>query len=382
MAPPPRIVTLVVDELSGVLPPFEVISPWWMEAGPVVNQAKLQFGIDITVVRLLDGERFPGGPVTYLVEADGVDADDLAPFAGHLSDDPRRPAYAEVGGVASLVDWADGELARTAIEREGPATQFRTWNLSCLIRVPTTDGELWLKAVPDFFAHEGDVMAALAAADPTLVPEVVAARPGTTLMKHAGDADGYAVGPDAHFESVARFHRAATSIDLTGLGSVPRFDLDALVASLSDLDRRHGQDLEVGERERMARLIDECGDRWRAAGPVDDALVHGDLHGGNLRLADDGPDVIIDWGDSAVTHPLFDLVVLDSYTPDWPSSATDRWLDLLGVGRSEWQAFRPLASMRQAIVYRGFCDSIEASERIYHINDIVPALRKGLSTLE
>lgn len=90
--------------------------------------------------------------------------------------------------------------------------------------------------------------------------------------------------------------------------------------------------------------------------------------------------MILDWGDATITHPLFELAVLDGYTPDWPVEATDRWLELLGVGRSEWQAFRPLAALRMAIIYRHLCDRIETSEQIYHLGDIVPAIRRGLRT--
>lgn len=364
-----------------MLPPFEVNSPWWMESGPVVDEAKNQFGLDVTVVRLLDGERFPGGPVSYLAEAPGVDADDLAPFAEPLGDDPRRASYAEIGGVAALIDWADSQLASAGAERTGPAIQVRTWNLSCLLRIPSTVGELWLKAVPDFFSHEAAVVQAVAEVDPTLVPEVVAARPGTMLMRSAGTSDGYGVGPDEHFAAVRRLHRAVRALDLDGLVSVPRLDVDGFAAALDDLVARHVRELDDDERAKLMTLADECRDRWRAAG-TELSLVHGDLHGGNLRLgADDCDAVILDWGDAVITHPLFDLSVLHSYSPDWPPVATDRWLELLGVGRPEWDAFSPLASIRLAIVYRSFCDHIEASEQIYHASDIVPAIRRGLEAL-
>lgn len=390
---PPRVVTLVVDEPRGVLPPFDVRSPWWMESGPIVAVAKRQLGLDITVVRLLDGEHFPGGPVTYLVEAPTVDPGRLRPFAGELVDDQRRPRYAEVGGLALLVDWVDQQLLRIGSERTGEPDQVRTWNLSCLLRIGSTIGPLWLKAVPEFFSHEGAVLRALAAIDPSLVPPVVAWEPGTTLMQKAGITDGYDAGPDPFFDAVARFHRAAAELDLTDLTSVPRFDRAALHQGIIDLADRHGRNLEPDERRRLDRLADESDDRWEAAGGLDMALVHGDLHGGNLRFFDDadlassgdgvrGDSVILDWGDATVTHPLFELAVLDGYTPGWPATATDRWLELIGVGRSEWQAFRPLAALRMAIVYRSLCDRIETSEQIYHRDDIVPAIRRGLTVFD
>lgn len=379
MSQRPRIVTLVVDDPRGTLPTIEIESPWWMESGPVVEAARSAFGVEVTVVRLLSGESFPGGPVTYLVEAPGVDAGLLRPWVGDLPDDPHRAPYARIGGVRSLVDWADEALDGRGLARSGPVEQIRTWNLSCLLRLPLVDGRpAWLKAVPAFFAHEPSVMQALAEIDSSLVPALLATAPGVTLMAEAGDHDGYEVGPDEHFDAVRRFHGARQQLDLGALTGVPRVGADEMVADLAGLHERHGHELDTDEQAQLAQLVGEGHDRWTAAG-LDPTLVHGDLHGGNLRLTTDGAATIIDWGDATVSHPLLDLAVLDSYTPHWNQTATERWLDLLGCDRAGWDAFRPLAAIRLAVVYRTFCDEIEASEQIYHRGDIVPAIRTGLS---
>lgn len=378
MVLPSRIVTLVVDDPRGTLPTFEVESPWWMESGPLVEAARLAFGVDVTIVRLLEGEAFPGGRVTYLVEAPGVDASLLARWQGELAEDAHRAAYAETGGIAALAEWADEALAEQGLQRRGPVEQVRTWNLSCLLRMRTTDGAvLWLKAVPDFFAHEPEVMSALAGVDNTLVPGLLASRRGVTLMREVGECDGYEVTPERHLEAVERFHVARRQLDLGGLATVPWFGPQQMANELLALAECHQAELSADENARLAALSDQVVDRWRAAG--DEAtLVHGDLHGGNLRLADEYPDAIIDWGDASITHPLFDLAVLDSYTPQWGSDTTDRWLETIGSEPAAWAAFRPLAAIRLAIVYQRFCNSIEASEQIYHRNDIVPAIRTGL----
>lgn len=384
MAPSPRIVTLVVDDPRGVLPVFEVESPWWMESGPVVEAARLAFGLEVSVLRLLSGDDFPGGPVTYLVEVPALlgefDRDSpLEPWAGEIEADPLRSAYAKPGGIAELTSWVDQALDGNGAQRRGSVEQVRTWNLSCLLRVRLTDGAiLWLKAVPSFFAHEAAVMQALAAVDPTLVPDLVAIRPGATLMREAGQADGYGMGPDRHLGAVRRFESARRELDLAELSSVPRFSRTDMVTELSLLAERYHGELTPDDRGKLAALIDQVPDRWAAAGN-DETLVHGDLHGGNLRLSSDRPDMIIDWGDASISHPLFDLAVLDGHTPEWASDATDRWLDVLGLDRPAWTAFRPLAAIRLAVVYRRFCDGIEPSEQIYHREDIVPAIRSGLA---
>lgn len=381
MTVPPRIVTLVVDDPRGALPAIEVESPWWMESGPLVEAARLAFGVEITVVRLLAGDAFPGGPVTYLVEVPDIDPALLAPWSGELSADPFRAAYATPGGIASLTDWVDREFAALDLTRAGSVEQVRTWNLSCLLRYRTTDQRVfWLKAVPDFFAHEPAVLRALGGADSTLVPELVATTRGATLMSEVGGGDGYTIDPDRHFDAVTRFDRARRLVDVDALTSVPRFGPTQMATELASIAERHRSELTADEYRRLTALVDELADRWSAADATD-TLVHGDLHGGNIRLAVAGSgsaDTIIDWGDASVSHPLFDLAVLDSYTPEWGSSATDRWLELLDLDRSAWDAFRPLAAIRLAIVYRRFCDGIEASEQIYHRHDIAPAIRTGL----
>ncbi len=384
MSPPPRIVTLVVDDPRGVLPTFDVESPWWMESGPVVEAARLAFGVEVTVVRLLSGDAFPGGPVSYLVEAPDIDVALFEPWpadrAGdELADDTHRAPYAKPGAIAALEAWVDDVLGVQGIERQGSVEQVRTWNLSCLLRIQTANGaRLWLKAVPEFFAHEPDVIRALAAVDSTLVPDVVATRRGVTLMREVGDHDGYEAGPDRHFSAVKRFQAARLRLDFADLPTVPRFGPEQMAGELASVGERHRSELTSLERSQLAELVDEVADRWAGAN-ARATLLHGDLHGGNLRLSTDRADAIIDWGDASISHPLFDLAVLDSYTPSWGIEATDRWLDLLGLDRAAWAAFRPLAAIRLAIVYRRFCDQIEGSEQIYHRGDIVPAIRTGLS---
>lgn len=67
---------------------------------------------------------------------------------------------------------------------------------------------------------------------------------------------------------------------------------------------------------RVRRKLDICEElddterhdarRALASLPVGAALLHGDLHPGNVLLGDDGP-VVIDWFDVTIGHPLADL---------------------------------------------------------------------------
>ena len=71
-------------------------------------------------------------------------------------------------------------------------------------------------------------------------------------------------------------------------------------AALSGLD-----DAEAARLRALApKLAAMC--RRLAAGPVPNALVHGDLHLANVARRD-GEYLFFDWTDACVTHPFLDL---------------------------------------------------------------------------
>ena len=119
-------------------------------------------------------------------------------------------------------------------------------------------------------------------------------------------------------------------------------------------------------------------DGWRRSTPaaLPTVLVHGDFHPGNV-VADGSRYVVLDWGDSFVGHPGFDILrlsdgladcdgeaLLRAWVARWraavPGSNPERALDLL----------RPLAALRNASVYAGFLERIEPSEHPFHAADV------------
>jgi hypothetical protein len=179
-----RVVLVVLDEAGrvlGALPPYEVPQPWWMEVADVVAGARESWGVDVTVLRLLqaDRPRHPGGTVHYAVQLGpqpygedpqayrgGPPHPPLSPPSDELraraeGDHSRRAAYARPGGPQATLAWAVAALEpRTVVA----AAQQRTWNLSAIWRLETATGRYWLKEVPPFFGHEGAVLGWLHAA--------------------------------------------------------------------------------------------------------------------------------------------------------------------------------------------------------------------------
>ena len=373
-----------------------------MEVGPVIDAARRIHGVDVTIVRILETEeRWPpnGGAVTYLAELTGSAPAGLERVEVDDDHDPRRAVWACPGGVAALTAWADGALARAGRARIGPVYQERTWNLSCVLRIPTENGQAWLKAVPPFFAHEPRILALLEADDPALVPPVIAVGEAVALLGHVEGDDQYDAGLDRLVAMAERWVAVQASwMDRTETlltAGLPDERVNQMVRAteafavradvrdrLTDDERRALDGLVAGLADRMARVAD-CG--------LPKTLVHGDFHPGNWRAGDDGHLVLIDWGDSCIGHPLIDHAnflaaverfggargaipsVQDAWTRAWrrhvPGCDPERAVRLLG----------PAAALRSARVFREFLDHIEPSEHRYHAHDPEEQVRSAIA---
>lgn len=386
--PPTRQVTLVLctpeGELLGVLPPYDVARPWWQEVSGVVAAARAVYGAEVTVLRLL-ATRDPlgtGGPVTYLAETSGP-VDEVRPWDGPdpLAPHPLRLPYAQPGGPDADLAWADEVLAARGSERAGDAVQQRTWNLSSVWRIPTTEGDAWLKVVPPFFGHEGAMLERIGAAHPDLVPPLLGAADGRVLLRHVAGGDNYGAGMPVLLAMV----RALVEVqaewvervdELLALGA-PDWRAGALETAVRDVVDRTADQLDRDTLLALRLLVDGLPARLAAVAGcgVPDTLVHGDYHPGNTVGAGPRP-VILDWGDAGAGNAMLDraaltarltpvdrTVVLAEWAKAWgdrvPGSDPTRAADLLA----------PVAALRQAVVYRAFLDGIEETEQVYHASD-------------
>lgn len=383
----PRQVTLVLVDRDGsplgVLPPFPADPPYWQEVSAIVAGARERFGVDVTVLRVLDGVgeagTAVGGTVTYLAEASGVvDAGrgPVPPLPAH----PLRHPYAEPGGPARLLAWARSVLDADGRAPVTEAHQLRTWNLSTVWRLDTSTDPYWLKEVPPFLAHESAVLRWIGSVAPDLVPPLVGMDGGRVLLGHVPGEDRYHGGLAVRDAIDAAFHpvqmAAAERVDELIAAGVPDARTPTLIAALTAVVARHGN----GD-PRLRDLVDGLPDRLaevRGCG-LPDTLVHGDLHPGNTRSrpGTDGPPVIVDWGDSFIGHPGFDILRLAERLEQ---SEVD---SLLSAWAIRWRAsrpgsdplraaalLRPVAALRNAAVYARFLDHIEPAEHTYHRLDV------------
>jgi hypothetical protein len=372
----------------GTLPPFTVHTPWWPDVEPVVRTARARFGVDIFVLRLLSAETpsdVMGGAVRYLAEL--IWPPPRAARTTTPDDHPLRAHWARPGGIATIVEWADTTLAAAGRPRNGPAVQVKTWNLSSILRLPTTDGDVWCKSVPPFFAHEPTVMAIVAEEDPSLVPPVLATDyAGSTLIADVPGKDQWGALAPRLIEMVRRLValQARSRIgDLLAAG-VPDWRAPALTSKVDAVLRRAR--LPEDELTALRALAADLPRRFArlAACGLPETLVHGDFHPGNWRLGAGGL-VLLDWGDSGVGHPLLDLAAFLSRIPGTVrDQIRSAWLDAWREHRPDSDPVRaarlvaPIAALRQAIIYQCFLDGIEPSEHRYHEADVPQWLRRAL----
>ncbi|MFF3919261.1 phosphotransferase family protein [Streptomyces sp. NPDC001852] len=294
-----------------------------------------------------------------------------------------------------LPDWRrravaviDARLAAAGLRRTGPVEDVKRWELSAVLRCPTSGGAVFYKQSLPSLAHEGRVLALLADRHPGLVPEVLAPgppregwctrevplRPGTELPD---DERGRAL---AVLGTVQRDWLGRTA-ELTVAGCwvrTPRA-LAGLVAlgGRSDLfgpDSGLPDALSAPESARLAaacaRLPELCA--ALVAAPPGESLVHGDLHPGNWGVTPaTGRTVFLDWAEASVGHPFLDVAAALRSCPDAGvrARALDRyfasWSPLMSAAecREVWRLAEPVAAFNQLVTYTHFIDTAEPHER-------------------
>jgi Phosphotransferase enzyme family len=310
----------------------------------------------------------------------GVDAlaaaqlpeDDRAPLRAHFQsvEPTTRAPWARAGWLAEASEWIEESLAELNRAPTGPVEQVRTWALSAVLRVPTSDGSVFFKATVDLplFVDEGRVMRGLARLFPRNVPRPLALdrRRRWMLLEDAGQPLGWDAPTEERERVLHTFGlmqaTAARDIDaLLAIGCVERRPewlarevglLLADDAALTGLDEEEIARLRADE----PLLVALC--KQLAASSVPSSIAHGDLHLGNVARTGDSY-VFFDWSDACVTHPFLDLIDVfreeDAVTRDALRDAYLRaWVDYGSHDQllSVWRLAEPLASLNQAVSYR------------------------------
>jgi Ser/Thr protein kinase RdoA (MazF antagonist) len=266
-------------------------------------------------------------------------------------DAPLRAPWCRPGWYHGATSWALAQLERAGRRAEGAPEQVRQWDISSIIRIPTVEGDAYLKAVPAYFSHEGDVLRAIGSLAPDELPRVIADDPARhwTLFEEIDGASppeqdgGHAADALA---LLARLQIAAIPHAERLLRACPDRRLEHLPAEAAWLLARPGLadsvDAETWKRcTAFARHIERYVGELRACG-VPETLVHGDFHLGNVA-AEAGRLTLFDWTDACVSHPLFDLATVFYDGHDGPREAA------LDAYVHAWRAVVPAERLRRAL---------------------------------
>src|SRR5215831_10407212 len=288
-------------------------------------------------------------------------------------------AWMHDGWFEEVIAWIEHELARLGSTRIAPVEAVKKWSISCILRVPTMQGNVYFKASAalPLFANEPAVTRGLSAWFPGHVPEVLAAddERGWMLMADVGQRLDRQSPAEVYEEVICLFgsmqlQSVGRTAELVSMGCVDR-RLERLATQIGPLlwDGTAQAALDGGDieqlRQHASRLVDLCG--TLGALPVPPTLVHGDLHLGNITRQD-GRYIFFDWTDACVAFPFFDLWenyfvgdvasqtrIRDAYLALWHTWGT---MDQL---QAAWTLAKPLCALHHAVTYQHILASLPAS---------------------
>ena len=312
-----------------------------------------------------------------------VAAPDRAPLSDaitRVSGEHRRrgrPPWFTRGWFADAQQWLCAAARDAGYEPVGPVEQFRIWGISSVLRVPTTGGMIYFKVSSDLplFVNEALVTQCLGALFPGFVPVplTIDAGRGWLALADFGEEVGWEAPADVKIEVFRRFAQlqiaSAAHLDrLLEAGCV-----DRRLDWLADQQRawftgpQARQRLSIEEFSQLqacsAELPALCTEL--ASCGVPDALLHGDIHPGNIARNERGY-TFFDWTDAAIGQPFLDMIAIasenDAHTADAMRAAyLAEWATVTGPEPAEraWELAVVLMAANQAISYLSLASSID-----------------------
>lgn len=387
----PRVL-LLPGESGWTLPHFEPPAAYWSDGARTNKAMREQLGMEVTLLRTLyfwiDREVDKRVIMLNLVEnhspewtpphgALWASREELADLTlalewqreyldTWLQEDatgeipPLRVPWARRGWLARVQEWAEDELAARGIMPTARWEQVKHWGISSVWKIPTSEGDIYFKAVPPLFATEPVITQALAARYPQVIPAPLAIHRERSwmLMRDFAAPVMWDANPTAeHYADVlrllARVQRESVNVeeDLIAEGCVDR-RLRLLAAEVDSLldDPQVALGLSDDEAVRLltlgSRLKEMCAQL--AAYRVPETLVHGDYHAGNIAVKE-GRYLVYDWTDACITHPFLDLgPILEESLEE--SALQKSYDDLRDIYLEMWSDYEPLDRLREAYV--------------------------------
>jgi Phosphotransferase enzyme family len=289
----------------------------------------------------------------------------------------RRAPWAIPGWHKQVEGWIADQVTRLGHGAIQSIEPVKSWSISCVLKVTTEASVLYFKSSRDLplFVNEGAVLARLGELYPDRLPAPVAFAPewGWMLLENFGDPLGEDVTLDQQAHFVQDFARlqidSSRKIELLLASGCKDRRLESLPSKIDPLfnDELVLSLLTDEERVELKQFVPKLRDLIAElnALPVPMALLHGDLHAGNVIMRNNS-FLYFDWTDAAISHPFFDMIRIftekadakrttleDAYLAPWEE------IYLKADVRRAWELAGTLHGLYHAVSYQYIVHGIE-----------------------
>lgn len=304
--------------------------------------------------------------------------------------------------------WIEDELHRHGREPIGAIAQPHIRHWSTVLRIPTTTGDIYFKAVIPDLAYEAALTQTLSCWYPQLVPQILAAdrQQGWLLMLDGGVRLRECLettDDNQHWITLlpiyAKLQQETVPYvdELLELGVPDRrlaklpSQFQKLLENSEILGLHHPNGLNLEEYQQLQNSVDVVASLCERllAFNVPETLHHGDLHDGNVFILDQCYR-LFDWGDSSISHPFFGLHRI--YTSLKQRSELE-WFERLKAGYLEaWTEYetkerlaaafdlaQQLSAISSALRWLPVLSSMDTATRNEYIEAIPNLMRELLS---
>ena len=224
--------------------------------------------------------------------------------------------------------WIRAELKAQKISINGEIGQLHIRPWSTVLTVPTSAGTVYFKASAQSLPHETALTQALARWHPMMMPSLIAVdlERGWMLMRSSGTPLRTYIRAEQNLSrwktilpDYVRLQKDLTrKVDeLLSLGTFDRrlttlpAKFSALLTDTPALLLGQPDGLTTDEMHYLRACVPEFTEMCErlASFGFPESLHHDDFHDANVFMQD-GRAIFTDWGESAVTHPFFTLIVL------------------------------------------------------------------------
>ena len=283
----------------------------------------------------------------------------------HAADTTLRVPWYQPGWTNEAGRWIVQQLAVLDSKPTGPVEQVCSWQRSCVMRLPTTHGMVYFKAVPAALGQEVDVTVLLDHEYHGMVPEVLAidADRRWMLMRDMGAQTLDAVPGLEQWKAAVRTYAQLQVdwVDVTRRFSVAGCPSRGLLQLVEAIDRlltdtvalRPGQEdgltmKQIHALHYRARALKIAAHRLGTL-RLPTSVDHGDFWAGQIIRGANGP-VFIDWSDACLSHPFLSMAFfsdpdeLRPYLGDIPDASAQ----LRDAYLEPWTVYEPYDTLTQA----------------------------------